>query len=75
MKYITGLIIGVALIVISGQDLIRILADPSVQSVLSWIPGENSLYIAGDIVLIIAGSMITNWSYRKNFLNNNKYIL
>lgn len=52
------LIIGVTLFIIGIQDAIRLVFDNNQISMLSFIPGETSLYIGLDIVLAVGGAVI-----------------
>jgi hypothetical protein len=55
MKRTVLLIIGVALCILCGQDLIRILVNPSDQGIFGWLPGGVSAHIAADVAVIIFG--------------------
>ena len=55
MKHTALLVLGVALFIVCGQDLIRILVNSSDQGIFGWLPGGVSAHIAADVVVIIFG--------------------
>lgn len=52
------LILGVALLVVSGQDAIRLLADNNQTSIFSFISADTSFYIGLDVVLAVGGALL-----------------
>jgi hypothetical protein len=57
---ISLLVLGVTMFIIGIQDGIRIIADNNAVSILSWIPGEISLYIGLDVALVTIGAFVAN---------------
>lgn len=60
MKFVVLLIIGVALVVFSGQGLIRLLIDHDNRGVLGVLPFAGAL--CAYAVVLAAGALLAGWA-------------
>jgi len=58
-------IIGVALVVLGGQGLVRILFDHNNFGLLSWLSHSFVVVLIVNIFLIVMGAILAGWASKK----------
>ncbi|GAA4915802.1 hypothetical protein ACFPM3_21890 [Streptomyces coeruleoprunus] len=63
MKYDVVQILGMILMAVFGQGLVRLLIDHDHRGLLGWLPGGLAPALAAYGVLTVAGIALTAWAY------------
>ena len=65
VKHLTGLVIGMVLMVLGAQGAIRLLVDHGNAGLLRWMPGGFWVRLVCYLVATIAGASLAAWGARK----------
>ena len=59
------LVLGMVLLVVGAQGVIRQLVDHDNAGLLGWLPGGFGVQLTGHIVLAVAGLLLAGWGSRR----------
>lgn len=63
-RFVVTQIIGVALIVLGGQGLVRLLFDHADGGLLGFVPGGFPGWLGAHMVLLVTGAALAVWAQR-----------
>ncbi|MEV5435934.1 hypothetical protein AB0K80_07845 [Streptomyces sp. NPDC052682] len=66
MKYDVLLGLGMVMLGLFGQGLIRLLVDHGDRGLLAWLPGGFGLSLAAHAVLTATGVLLAGWSHTRS---------
>lgn len=63
-RFIVAQIAGVALVVLGGQALVRLLFNHADGGLLGFLPGGFPVWAGANIILLVAGAALALWGQR-----------
>ncbi|MBH5338774.1 hypothetical protein IHE55_29945 [Streptomyces pactum] len=64
MKYDVLQVLGMLVLAVFGQGLVRLLLDHGHRGLLGWLPGGFAPALVAHAALSAAGLLLTGWAYR-----------
>ncbi|MEV0261537.1 hypothetical protein AB0I49_09355 [Streptomyces sp. NPDC050617] len=62
MKYVLWQVLGMVLVALGGQGVIRLLIDQDKPGVLGWVPGGFAAHLIGYLVVTAVGGVLAGWA-------------
>jgi hypothetical protein len=66
MRYTTGLVAGLVLLVLGVQGGIRLIVDHDNAGLLEWLPGGFAAQVSAYAVAAVAGAVLAAWGSAKS---------
>ncbi|MEV6873403.1 hypothetical protein [Amycolatopsis sp. NPDC051128] len=61
-KYVALQILGMVVLALGGQGVVRLLIDHDRAGLLSWLPGGFAAWLTGHCVIALVGVLLTGWA-------------